>query len=269
LSSSGKVSDTSLGLNALTAGAKGATYQASFVTTDGLNADGSTITLAAPTGTTFSTGPCEYYVGDATTDDVVCATATTSNAGATVTIAVPVDADANDVVLVIALGVKSDTATTAQSVALSTTSDPSAQSLAYTLVKARSVTGASLQLTSHAESAKDVTYGVSFQAVDGLTEDYSTITLSATAGTNFGGSGYVCNVVYVYDLTTGSDSNCATVTSSSAGAKISFTVSISVGSGDEVRIVVNGVTNSSSAKGSLSVSTSSDTKAAKIAYTLR
>jgi hypothetical protein len=269
LSSSGKVSDESLELNTLSSGAKGATYQSSFVATDGLNADGSTITLAAPTGTSFGTASCEYYIGDVTTGSIVCATATTSNSGATVTINVPVTVDANDVVLVTALGVKNDTATTAQSVALSTTSDKSAQSLAYTLVKARPVTGASLQLSSYAKSAKDVTYGVSFQAVDGLTQNYSTITLSAATGTVFDGSGYMCNVVYVYDLTNNSSSNCVTVTSSKAGAKISFPVPVRVGSGDQVRVVADGVTNSSNATGTLSLSTSSDTKAVKLSYTLR
>jgi trimeric autotransporter adhesin len=273
LSSTGKSSDASLELNTLSASAKQGTYTTSFVSTDALDSDGSTVTLAAPSGTVFTgTGSvCSvYYVWDATKDTGdSCVTASTSNSGATVTITMPIDVSAGDVVTIVADGVTNNAVTTAQSLAITTTSDPTAQSVAYTLVKKRAVSGASLELSSYAKSAKDVTYRASFDSVDGLTDGHSTITLAAPAGTVFDGSGSVCSVIYVYDDTNGSGNDCVDVTQSHSGATITVTLSIEIGIGDEVSVVAEGVTNASSAGGTLKLSTSSDPTATKLKYALR
>jgi hypothetical protein len=53
------------------------------------------------------------------------------------------------------------------------------------------------------------------------------------------------------------------------GTRVASGSNIRVGSGDQVSVVANGVANSTSATGTLSLSTSSDTKAVKLSYTLR
>jgi len=273
LSSAGAVTNTSLELNTLTPSATLGTYVASFQSTDALNSDGSTITLAAPSGTTFtgSGSVCNlYYVWDATENvEQNCVTVAVTHSGATVTITAPINVGRGDVVTVVADGVTNDSVITAQSLTVATSSDPTAQSSTYTLASKGKVKGATLQLSSYSESATNVSYRASFTSIDGLTSGHSTITLAASAGTLFDGSGSVCGVIVVLDDTNGTSNDCVTVTQSNSGATITVTVPIEVAPGDSVSVVADGVTNASTATDSLSLSTSSDTKVKALAYTLR
>jgi hypothetical protein len=281
LSSTGKVADVSASLSSLAPSATAVTYVASFQATDAINngypSNGfAKITLTAPSGTSFSSTSCDYYVYDDDFDaGEQCLTPVLGNSGATATLSPGFNIPAGDMVTVVAEGVTSDAATTAQSLGVSTTSDPSAQTAAYTLSSKGKILDVALQLSSHAAGATDVTYSATFVATDGLTNGVSTVTLAAPTGTVFdaGGGGGECNIVYSYDHTTGADNNCANLTVSNGGATLTIGIDINVGIGDSVTINVEGVTNATPATlpttEKLKISTSSDPKAAKGKYVLR
>src|SRR5579863_9182682 len=116
-----------LTLSSKAAGATKVTYTVNFVATSGLLANSSTITLAAPAGTGFApTNGCSPYVvyDDTTGATSSCLSATVSNGGATVTITAGVGANAGDTYTVIANSVANAATTGAQTLAVSTSADP-------------------------------------------------------------------------------------------------------------------------------------------------
>jgi hypothetical protein len=276
LNSSGAVSGVDLQDNTLTKSATDATYVATFVATDAVS-DGdsiglSSITLSAPAGTLFPASTDDYAIWDDTNaSEAGPSSVSLSNGDATATIFNSTNLPRGHVVTIVVSGVKNDATATAQSFKVSTTSDPVAGSTSYTLSSTGEDTGASLGLTSHAEGATGVTYTVNFNSTDGLTSRMSTVKLAASTGTMFGGGsgGYVCGYFNFYDDTTGQNAGCLTVTPSQANKTVTITVPVPVNAGDEVTIVAEGVKNASTATDSLALSTTSDKKAVKVAYTLR
>jgi hypothetical protein len=232
----------------------------------------SSITLSAPAGTVFPTSAGDYAVWDDTNaTEAGPSSVSLSNGDATATIFNSTNLPHGHVVTIVVSGVKNDATATAQSFKVSTTSDPMAVSTSYTLSSTGADTGASLGLTSHAEGASGVTYTLNFNSTDGLTSRMSTVKLAASTGTVFGGGsgGYVCGYFNFYDDTTGQNAGCVTVTPSQANKTVTITVPVPVNAGDEVTIVAEGVKNASTASDSLTLSTTSDKKAVKVAYTLR
>ena len=280
LSSSGKIADVSVEPDSLTPSANHVTYTTTFVATDapsnGYSDDLYSITLAAPSGTVFPSSICDYQIIDDTTQTSSgCVPPVLSNSDATVNLVSGyMIGHRGDIITVITQGVKNDSSKTAQSVDVSTTADPgTVASPTYTLSSAGSVSGVGVQLSSHAEKAKDVTYSVTVDSTDGMTPDQSTIKLTATKGTVFdvgtGGGNLQCGIVYFYDQSSGQTTGCVDLASSGKGATMTVTVPYWVAPGDAVTVLAEGVTNASSAKGTLKVSTSSDTKAVTVKYTLR
>ena len=258
------VTSASLQLSSYTPSATEVTYTTSFISTDGLTSGHSTVTLAAPTGTVFAGSgyTCSViWIYDRTSGaGSNCNTTTLSNGGATATILLNASVSAGDVVTMVATGVQNDSSAASQSLELSTSSDPVAVALPFILSSSGKIGSPNLEESSYATGATGVTYRSSFVATDGITANTSTITLAAPTGTVFSGSGYSCSINDVYDDTSGMGTNCETATLSNGSATISISPSISVSAGDEVTIVLTGVTNASS-YGTLDVSTSSDPSA--------
>ena len=283
LDSNGAVSDPSVELTSLAPSATEVTYTTSFVAVDGFSSGFSsvgygTIRLTAPTGTVFSGSKCAFAVYDDNFDVIdSCAKPALTNSDFTATLNLDFTVPRGDLVTVTASGVSNDASTGAQSLGIATSADPVQPSPlpSYTLSSKAKILDPALQLSSHAVGATGVTYVLSFQATDGLTSEQSTVTLAAPAGTVFdaGSGGAVCGtvgIVYTYDDANGASTNCATLTLSNSGAMLTISPDISVTAGDEVTIILEGVTNDGMVGTSeLHVSTSSDPKASKVKYTLR
>ena len=180
---------------------------------------------------------------------------------------IPITVNSGDAVTVVVPDVGNDTTTASQETSLSSTSDPTATSAAYTLSSKGKSSGASIDLSSYAEAATNVDYTVAFDSIDGLTSGFSTIILKATSGTVFGSNGYSCSTYYLTDEQTGSNTNCMTV--SITGSTVVLSVPFRIAPGDPVVIVADGVINPSSKSGSIQVSTSSDPTAVALKYKLR
>ena len=255
------VTGASLQLSSYATSATEVTYTTSFIATDGLTSGHSTVTLAAPSGTVFTGSgyTCSViWIYDRTSGaGTNCNTTTLSNSGATATVLLNASVSAGDAVTLVVTGVQNDSSAASQSLQLSTSSDPVAVTLPFTLSSSGKIGSPSLEESSYTAGATGVTYRSSFVATDGLTANASAIILAAPTGTVFAGSGYNCDINYVYDDTSGAGTNCDTATLSNGSATISFSPTFNVAAGDQVTVVLTGVTNAS-ANGTLDVSTSSD-----------
>ncbi|MCU1428770.1 MAG: hypothetical protein JWL83_2770 [Actinomycetia bacterium] len=247
------------------------TYSVRFTAVSGLTAGFSTITLAAPTGTTFSpiSGCGPYRVSDDSTGQATsCLAALVSNGGATVTVTTPVSVGTGDLVSIDANAVSNKATAGANNVTFSTSSDPKTVALSSTLTAPTAVGSAGLTLTSNVHSATNVTYSVSFVATNALSAGFSTITLAAPAGTTFGPTSG-CSPYFVSDVSTNLATSCLAAVVSNGGAMATITLPMDVGTGDIVNVTVTGVTNASGTGAqTLNVSTSSDPVAAGVPYSL-
>ena len=109
-----------------------------------------------------------------------------------------------DEVTVVVFGAANPASAGAATAAVSTTSDPAAVSTGYTLTSPTSVSKDILQLSSRTGGASNVTYSVTFRAVNGLvsaTNPGSAITVTLPAGTVMPPNGNAD--VFVVDNTTG------------------------------------------------------------------
>jgi hypothetical protein len=269
----GKTADkfAAVQLTSTAATATQVSYAVHFTTIDALVQTFSTVTLAAPSGTTFvpNNGCAPYRVTDDTTNiSSTCVTAVVSNGGATTTVTMPFSIGAGDAVTVTASAVANKSTAGGQTLTFSTSSDPKTVGLKYTLSAPTAVTNPLVTLTSHVHSATNVVYDLTFTATNGLSQTFSTITLAAPTGTVFAASSG-CSPYTVTDLTTGASSSClgnATVTNGGATVAIP---TINIGAGDQVSVQATGVTNGSGAGAqTLNVSTSSDPVAVGTPYSL-
>jgi hypothetical protein len=255
-----KVGSASVSLSSTSATATDVTYTASFTSTNALTGSYSTVTLTAPEGTTFPSSGCVYTIADETTgQSYTCETPTVSAGGNSVTIDMYYySASAGDSMQVTVYGVTNTSKTGSQNVSVSTSSDPAPVSEAVNFTAPTSVEYPYLKLSSTAVNATQVTYTASFNPKNGMTAGYSTITLTAPAGTTFPSS---CGDYNVTDVTNGQSNGCETPTVSAGGNSVTIpTNSVSApNSNYRVQVTVYGVTNTSTTGSqNVSISTSSD-----------
>jgi hypothetical protein len=258
-------------LTSTSASATGVTYAETFASTGALTSGTSTLTLTSP-GATFATVcPGEYAVIDDTTgaDSGACPVSG-SSPGSSMTLADQLTSSAGDEITVLAYGVANATASGGGTFAV-TTSGAGGVSLPIHLTAKTSVSSPVLSLASTSASATDVAYSATFTVanglmVNGLGDDFSTIALSAAAGTKFPASGSAL----VFNDATGTEA-----ASSYTGSGATATVlpgsggDLGAGPGDEISVIVFGATNpSSSGPRTASVSTTSDPKALSAGYPL-
>lgn len=250
---------TSVGHPAFTPTSKSATatevsYDATFVADGGLTANHSTITLTGPSGTVFPSGPScgGYVVTDTTTGDSgSCVDLQLSNDDATVVLTSPVDVKPGDHVSVVANGVTNPTAAGSDTLTVSTSSDQVTQALPFVVTSPTKVTHPSLKVTTG--TSKD-TYTIGFTATNGLTESFSTLTVTAPAGVVFPSGG--CGLYTFTDTTDGAIGGCESVSLLDTGATAVITLPINVRPGDAVSVVIT--TAGGTAASKVTLSTSSD-----------
>ena len=261
------VSSPTVALSTTAASATNVTYTAFFTTssTGALAADYSTIVLAAPAGTVFSS-TSTYSIEDVTTS-TQCGLNNwvPSNGGATVTLTIAGSCTvaAGDAMQVIAYGVSNPTTTsTGNTLSISTSSDTvQAQTNTYAITTPKAVTSASVVLSTASPGATNVTYTTSFttSSTGALASDYSTVTLAAAAGTVFSSSGNYT----IEDVTTGTQCGLNNWVPSNGGATVTLTIAggCTVAAGDSVQVVATEVTNPTTGASNdvETVSTSSDT----------
>jgi hypothetical protein len=259
--------------------ATGVTYSAAFTLASGLvtNTNGTqgTITLTAPTGTSFSSS-YNYYTLKDVTQDTTCGNfypITLNGAGNQVTGGVyscPSNFNAGDVIQVTAGDTTNPSSTsTSDHISVTTSSDTvAANSESYAIVAETAVTPTSISLSSDANGATGVTYSVGFtpSASGALANQVGSITLAAPSGTVFSGTypDYVLHDVtqatscYLYPLTTANSG--ATLTGNLYNCS-------NVAAGDELVLDAADTTNPStnSTTDKISISTSSDLATAQTA----
>lgn len=226
------------------------TYETTFVATGGLTQQYSTITVSAPTGVVLPSNPgCgTYYVTD-TTDGQSGSCDSVSLAGASsAVIKLPINVRPGDAVSVTIYGVANPTAAGDGSVGVSTSSDMTTVSTPFKVTAKSRVSTATLAVTGTSAPFKTT---IDFTAKNGLTYRYSTITVTAPAGTDLPSNGCDYSVT---DTTDSDGAGCPSVESNGATAIIVLPVTIRPG--DSVQVVVDTVTGTKPSK--MTVSTSSD-----------
>lgn len=129
---------------------------------------------------------------------------------------------------------------------------------------AGAVSDATIQVSSLSASATELSYAVSFDSTGAMTGGTSTVTLAAPSGTKLPTA--ACYLVS--DDATGAQ-GCGAATVTGTTAKIKLPGAVSVAAGDPVTVLVTGVGNPTSAGAkTLKVSTSADTTAVSLTYTL-
>ena len=262
------VSDASLDLSSTSAGASRVTYSLTFKSPDRfISTDNQkpTITLVAPAGTIFPSYSCNAYefIDDTETSTGGCGPSfQLSRAGATVTVNPP-STNPGDLLTLVIRGTVNAPAAGARSLSLSTSADPKAVALGYTLVAPEAVSHPFVQLSSYAGSAKDITWAVGFVSPDRLTgfssaTGDSSVTLHAPAGTIFPPQGGCSDTYTFVDPIDGIDHCVLTAVVSDGGSKLVVQPLLGVTSpGAVMDLVINGVTNPP-VLGTLHVSTTSD-----------
>ena len=250
-----------LNLSSYSADATQVTYTLSFVATSGLTRDYSTITVAGSNGTAFQSSRfCDLYtIADDTTNTAGCesvsvsgsGTGKTSTTGPTLHIITGVSVAAGDVVTVKAEGVRNPAGAGKYDLKLSTSSDPTAVLVPFTLVNEQKVT---LPVWAALPSSPDAirTADISFRSTGGLTASSSTIIVNDIAGLPAG-----CAAYDLIDDTTRQFNGCQSATlASRGGEQLTIQPRFQVNPGDEVTIIISGVKHAPGP--STSLKTSSD-----------
>ncbi len=263
------VSSVSLSLSASSAGANNVTYTVGFTVTSALPLY-SEITVAAPAGTAFPDAVA-FDVTDATHSSGSGPTYddTLTDNGATATFSPGEPVRAGDQISISMDGVTNPASGTSDTISVSTTSDPViTTSGSYAIGTATAVGSPSVSVSASSASASGVVYTVGFEATSALVAAYSTVTVSAPAGTVF--SNGVAS--YLADTTHSSGSGYTYADETSAnGATVTFEVGESIQAGDEIVVTLGDVSNPvrQSTTYQLSLSTSSDmTPVASPDYTI-
>ncbi len=263
------VSNQAVSLTSNVAGAS-TVYQVSFETssTGALAANSGSITIDAPSGTVFPTSTGDYTIsqgslaGTPTAAPVI--SAVTGGGSNDVTIVTPAAIGNSTDVVVTINDVKNPAASTGSGdqLSVSTSSDKAtATTTYYSIVAAPSneVSGVSFSPSSSLAAAQGVTYTVKFttssQFATGNTTynivgDFSTITITATAGTVWpsAASDYTVNGIPVS----------ASPSLSNSDATVTITSPANVGPNSLVTVSIGGSTNPSVGNHQGTVSTSTD-----------
>ena len=217
-------------------------YALSFKATTAVNASASAITITLASGSTVTAGAGEAVVTDLThpfsESDAVGAGSTSNVANITTSTAI----SAGDTVDVTLLGVTNGSTAGTQSASVSTSGDTSAVSASYSLTAATSTTLTPIVTPSNSAVGVLNNYtitNVSAAAAYPVGATTGQISLTFPTGTSYptAASQYTIN-----DLTNPSASGPA-ATAVGAGQTVALTVSKAIASGDNLSIVVDGVTN--------------------------
>ena len=256
------VSQATIQVSSLSAAATDVSYTVSFASPSALTSGTSTITVAAPAGTTLpASGSACYGVAD----DVGlsgCGAVTVTGTTAVITLPADVSVAAGDPVTVTVSAVGNAATAGSKTLKVSTSSDPTQVSLSYTLAAKRAVTNAALHVSSSSAGASLVTYAVTFASPDRITHG-SVATVTFPAGTVLPSGG--CGIVNWTDDTNGSG-GCADYSATGTTATI---VNMLTNPGDVVTLTFAGVTSpASTGSHNVTLSTTADPKPVTLGYTL-
>ena len=264
-----------LQVSSASAGATDVTYSVTFQATNGMTGTYySGVTLSLP-GVTWGPGSGDdnsWTVIDDTTASVGGGFADYSGTGDSTAVVYPNTASGDaiapgDFVTVVGQGTTNPSVTGANTAALSTGGDPTVVSVSLRLVEAAAVKHPVLAVGSDLEGAAS-TLSVSFISTDGLTPDWSTITL-ALAGLGWPPGSGDDDGFTVYDDTTGSGASAtAVITASTAVITPGTGNGFAAAPGDVVTVFVTPTTNPSSKSSTLQLSTSADPKVTSVKLTL-
>jgi hypothetical protein len=253
------VSHAAVQVSSSSADASGVTYSVSWASPDRLDKD-SQVTVKFPVGVVLpSSGGCSVVDFIDNTDGTGgCAGYTVTGTTATVT---GLLTNPGDMTTITFADVTSPGAGT-HDVTLSTSSDPKAVTLSYSLVAKKSVSNPFLQLSSYTANAADVTWSVGFVAPDRLVDSgssatSSSVTITAPAGTVLPAGG--CGVYTFIDASPagsqGPLNGCASATVT--GTSVTIAAGFTTNPGNTIFVVIKGVTNPATMS-SLTLSTSAD-----------
>ncbi len=265
---------SALFLTTTTAGASEVSYQLTFTAsaTGALVAGNGTVTLALPSGSSFSAD----YEANADFQDLTSGASGwqsswnegANSAGTALTITVPFSIAAGDKVRVTVVEVASAPSAGEQKGTFYTSSDTKPVTATFTLTPGSvPVTGLrGPALTATAAGASGIGYQLTFTAsANGqLASGYGTITVSLAAGTTIDSG-----EAEIDDLTSGQTATTSNLSEASDGSAITVTVPFAVAGGDQVQVTFPGV-QSAPAAGTYTatVATSSDTRPVSASYAL-
>ncbi len=226
--------------------------------------DSGTITLVAPAGTVLPNENVDVFDVTANQDLGSAMYSTSLSGGASGTWELATAAPASHRLRITIPGVTNAPQGTDE-LAISTSSDTVAAQAPLTLTAARAPGSPSVGLSSPAANATNVTYTVGLTtSAGGGWAGGGSITVAGPAGTVFPNES-----VDVFDVTANTDLGAFSAASSAGGATTTVTLSgESVAGGHQLRLSIPGVTNAGVGATSLAVSTSSDTVAGTVPYTL-
>jgi hypothetical protein len=259
------VSDVSLAPSTTAGGAIDPTWSVSFTAsgTGGVGRGG-TVRLVAPAGTDFTGRGSSCIAIDLTSGDGGGCTGSVSPGGTTAKITTLFTVGAGDRVAIIVTGARNPPAGTREAgLTVSTSSDtaPAAASGAATFTRPRKPSGVTLVPSTTAGGATLVTWStILTTSSTGALNTFASVRLAAPAGTSFAG-GDRCEV---FDLTSGDEADCGYRLSTS-GSIATVIEPLTTSAGDQIAIVLAGVTNpaSRSPESALTESTSSDRMAVR------
>jgi hypothetical protein len=257
------VSHATIGVSSLSASATDVSYTVSFASPSALTGGTSTITLAAPAGTTLpAPGSSCYTVADDASLASACGVTTVTGTSATITLPASVSVAAGDPVTVTVPTAGNPATAGSKTLKVATSADPTQVSLHYTLVAKRAVTSAALHVSSSSASASLVTYGITFASPDRLT-DGSATTVTFPTGTVLPAGG--CQVVDWTDGTNGT-SLCAHYSATGTTATIT---NMLTNPGDVITLTFAGVTSpAGTGSHNVTLSTTADPKPVTLSYSL-
>ena len=186
----GAVSDASLQVSSLSAGATHVTYSVTFRAVHALTEGSSTITLLLPSHATVITPSCGNFADLVIDDPQLRAGVLREPHGDSrrATITSPSATSPGDMVTVLLYDVINPATAGLKTVILRTSSDPAPMPLRFVLAPTTAVSDTSLDLSSTSAGASRVTYSVTFKSPDrfiSTDNQRPTITLVAPAGTLF------------------------------------------------------------------------------------
>lgn len=254
------VTSAALHVSSKSAGATGTAYTVTFTSPARLTTN-SLVTLVFPAGTVLPVGGCSDtdWIDD-TNGATGCITPATS--GTTLTLH-NLQSNPGDVNTISLYDMTNPAGTGSHSVKLSTTSDPKAVTLTYSLVAKTAITNPFLQLSNYTAGASGVRWTIGFTAPDrqvqtGAGTTSTQITIKAPAGTVFPASG--CGGYTFIDASPAAGQGAeGCVFTTVTGTTMSASTSFDTNPGNTIFLVIDGMTNPSS-MGSIQLSTGADPK---------
>ncbi len=249
----GAVTNGSVALTSTTAAATQVTYTVEFTPASAMTSGVDTVTLTAPVGTVFAED--DFYLTNLTTTQAGYASVVSGIGTNTAVLRTNTAISGGNDVRIVIKGV-TNPAAGATSMSIVTSTDAVPATPAYTITAGpTAVTGVSAAAnTTTTAGATKVTYTVGFtpSANGGLAAGQGLITLTAPAGTLL-----VRDDFYLTNLTT-TQEGYASVVSGLGTNTVVLRTNTAINGGNDVRIVIKGVTNPAAGSKTLSVATTSD-----------